>query len=85
MLNFCNIDHRHLSCIAEQNPLKHNTFTPGTNILVLSPEQALIKNPDTIVILAWNFKDEIIDDLKKKGFSGNVIIPLPNEPYLKEI
>jgi SAM-dependent methyltransferase len=85
LLNFCNIDHRHLSCIADQNPLKHNTFTPGTNILVLSPEQALIKNPDTIVILAWNFKDEIIDDLKKKGFSGNVIIPLPNEPYLKEI
>jgi len=85
LLNFCGINNNHLTCIADQNPLKHNRYTPGTNVLILSPEQALKENPDTIVILAWNFKDEIIDDLKEKGFSGNVIIPLPNDPYLMEI
>ena len=85
MLNFCGIDHNHLVCVADQNPLKHNRYTPGTDVLIVSPESALKENPDTVVILAWNFKDEIIEDLKVKGFKGSVIIPLPNVPYLLEI
>jgi len=85
MLNFCGINHNHLRCIADQNPLKHNRFTPGTDILIVSPEVAFKENPDTVVILAWNFKDEIIQDLKAKGFSGTVIIPLPNTPCILEI
>ena len=85
MLNFCGINHNHLACVADQNPLKHNLYTPGTDVLIVSPEEALKQNPDTVVILAWNFKDEIIEDLREKGFKGNVIIPLPNTPYLSEI
>ena len=85
MLNFCGIDHNHLACIADQNALKHKRYTPGTDVLIVSPEEALKENPDTVVILAWNFKDEIIEDLKEKGFKGRVIIPLPNTPYLLEI
>jgi len=85
MLNFCGIDHNHLACVADQNALKHNRYTPGTDVLIVSPEEALKENPDTVVILAWNFKDEIIEDLKEKGFKGSVIIPLPNTPYLLEI
>ena len=85
LLNFCEINHKHLACIADQNPLKHNSYSPGTDVLILSPDEALKKKPDTIVILAWNFKAEIIDNLKENGFSGNVIVPLPNEPYLMEI
>jgi len=85
MLNFCGIDHNHLACVADQNTLKHNRYTPGTDVLIVSPEEALKENPDTVVILAWNFKDEIIEDLKEKGFKGSVIIPLPNTPYLLEI
>ena len=85
MLNFCGIDHNQLICVADQNPLKHNRYTPGTDVLILSPEEALKEKPDTVVILAWNFKDEIIEDLKEKGFKGSVIIPLPNIPYRLEI
>ena len=85
MLNFCGIDHNHLACVADQNALKHNRYTPGTDVLIVSPEEALKENPDTVVILAWNFKDEIIEDLKEKGFNGSVIIPLPSTPYLLEI
>ena len=85
MLNFCGINHNHLLCVADQNPFKHNRYTPGTDVLIVSPEEALKQNPDTVVILAWNFKNEIIEDLKDKGFKGSVIIPLPNIPYLMEI
>jgi len=85
LLNFCGINHNHFICVADQNPLKHNRYTPGTDIPIISPDEALKESPDTIVILAWNFKDEIIEDLREKGFKGNVIIPLPNDPYLLEI
>ena len=85
MLNFCGINQNHLICIADQNPFKHNRYTPGTDIPIFAPEDALYEKPDTVVILAWNFKDEIIDDLKVRGFQGTVIIPLPNIPYKMEI
>lgn len=85
LLNFCKINYHHLMCVADQNPLKHSSYTPGTDVLILPPEEALRKNPDTIIILAWNFKDEIIENLKESRFSGNVIIPLPNEPYIMEM
>jgi hypothetical protein len=60
LLNFCGIDHRHLVCIADQNPLKHDRYTPGTDVLIVSPERALAERPNTILLLAWNFKEEIL-------------------------
>ena len=85
LLNFCGIDHRHLVCIADQSPLKHNRYTPGTDVLIVAPEKALSEHPDTILLLAWNFKDEILQRLNDIGFHGNVIIPLPNSPQLLKI
>ena len=49
LLNFCGINNQHLSCIADQNPLKHNTYTPGTDVLILSPDEAFKKTPDNFV------------------------------------
>lgn len=85
LLNFCGIDSRHLSCIADQSTLKHDCYTPGTNVLVVSPERALAESPDTILLLAWNFQDEILARLSDAGFHGNVIVPLPNEPQLLKV
>ena len=85
LLNFCGIDSRHLSCIADQSPLKHDRYTPGTNVLVVSPERALAERPDTILLLAWNFRDEILGQLADAGFHGNVIVPLPNDPQLLKV
>lgn len=85
LLNFCGIDYRHLVCIADQSPLKHDRYTPGTDVLIVSPESALAEHPDTILLLAWNFKDEILKRLTDIGFHGNVIVPLPNQPQLLRI
>ena len=85
LLNFCGIDRRHLICIADQSPLKHDRYTPGTDVLIVSPERALAERPDTILLLAWNFKDEILKWLSDIGFHGDVIVPLPNRPQLLRI
>lgn len=83
LLNFCGISNNRLPMIADQNPLKHGKFTSGTRIPILPPEEVLATRPDTVVILSWNFLDEIINDLKNKyEFKGKVIVPLPNEPIL---
>lgn len=84
--NFCGIDRRSISMIADQNPLKHRKYTAGTHILIDSPEKVMENNPDYVFILAWNFADEIIDILRRRfNHTGKCIIPLPNSPKIIDI
>lgn len=85
LLNFCGIDSRHIDCIADQSPLKHERYTPGTDVLIVAPEKALAMKPDTVLLLAWNFREEILGRLADAGFHGNVIVPLPNDPQLLRV
>jgi len=86
LLNFCGINHRHLVCIADGNPIKQGKFTAGTDIPIVSPDEAFAKKPDTVLLLAWNFKDEIVKTIKEKHqFRGKVILPFPNDPQIIEL
>ena len=86
LLNFCGINSSLISMIADQSPLKQKLFTAGTHIPINSPEKVLEQNPKYILILAWNFANEIIETLKTKfNYHGGVIIPLPNTPRVKKI
>lgn len=81
LLNFCGINARQLACIADQNPIKHNKYTAGTDIPIVPPDAAFSKQPDAVLLLAWNFRDELLALLKNRHrFHGKVIIPLPNDP-----
>ena len=84
LLNYCGIGPDKISVIADQNPLKQGKYTAGTRILIQDASKVMKKNPKAVLILAWNFTDEIIDFLKRKfEYKGKYIIPLPNDP--KEI
>jgi len=80
LLNFCGIDHRHLLAIADRMPYKHGMLSPGTDVRILPPADALALGPDTVLLLAWNFRDEILEELRRAGFRGRVIVPLPGDP-----
>jgi len=83
LLNFCGIDTKFISMIADQNPLKQGFYTAGTCIPIDSPEKVMEKNPDYVFIMAWNFADEIIDILRTRfNYTGKCIIPLPNSPKI---
>jgi len=83
LLNFCGIDTKIISMIADQNPLKQGFYTAGTHIPIDSPEKVMENNPDYVCILAWNFADEIIDILRERfNYAGKFIIPLPNSPRI---
>lgn len=86
LLNYCGIDHRHLDVIADQSVLKHDRFTPGTDIAIVSPEQAFSRKPDSVLLLAWNFREEILAQIKvEHAWQGEVIVPLPGDPELVNI
>lgn len=86
VLNFCGIDSKMLSCIADKSPFKHGKFTPGTDIRIVSPELAFQSKPDSILLLAWNFYEEIMTEMKSKHrFSGDVVIPFPGRPRIEKL
>lgn len=85
LLNFCGVDSGHLELIADQNPMKHHLYTAGSHILIDTPENMIKNKPDTIVILAWNFLEEILGVLQFRfGYKGRIIAPFPGEPELFE-
>ena len=86
LLNFCGIDARHLTGIADRAPLKHDRFTPGTDIRILPPERAFALDPDVVLLLGWNFRDEILGQIRDSlGWHGEVIVPLPGDPVIVSV
>ena len=77
LLNFCNITSKEIDFIVDQNPLKQGFYTPGTNIPIVSMIDAK-KNflKMNMVLLAWNFKDEILNLMKKNYFKNKIVLPL---------
>ena len=68
-----------IECIIDRNTIKHDMFSPGSNIKIISYENGIKKilKDKIFLLLAWNFTKEIIKDVKKSGYKGRVIIPLP--------
>ena len=78
LLNFCGIDSDTLAYTVDKNPLKVGLYTPGTHIPVLPVSTVLDRQPDYLLILAWNFAEEIMEqqrEYQKNG--GRFIIPIP--------
>ena len=78
LLNYYNIGPDLIEFIADLSPMKQNKFTPGTNIPVYSPDQIYKAKPEYMLILAWNFADEIMKQQSKfREMGGKFIIPVP--------
>ena len=76
LLNFFGIDNKILDYIIEDNELKHGREIPGTSIPIVSKAEIENNPPDFILILAWNFSKEIIDNNKNLLSKGIKFIEL---------
>ena len=86
LLNFCGIDRHCLDVIADRSPLKHGLYAPGTDILITAPQVALANEPDAVLLLAWNFRDEITSQIRSESkWRGDVILPLPGVPQVVKL
>lgn len=78
LLGFLEIGPELLPYIVDRSPLKQGLYTPGTHIPVVAPERLLADQPDYVLLLAWNFVDEILAqqaEYIKRG--GRFIVPVP--------
>jgi len=78
LLQFCNLSSKHIPFIAEVNEEKFGSFTPGTNIPIISEKEAKAMKPDYFFVLPWHFKSNILDreqEYIEQG--GKFIFPLP--------
>lgn len=79
LLNYFGIGPDLLEFLADRNTLKQGLYSPGMHIPVVAPEKILETMPDYLLILAWNFGDEIMAqqaEYRRRG--GKFILPVPD-------
>lgn len=82
LLNYCAIGPETLEFIADRNPLKHGLYTPGMHVPVVPVERLLESRPDYVLVIAWNFAEEIMGQLDAyRRAGGRFILPIP-EPTI---
>ena len=78
LLNFVGITAAQIPYCVDSTPTKQGRYLPKCNIKVISEEDALRSPPDYFLLTAWNYKDEIIDKVRRAGNShSRFIVPIP--------
>ena len=82
LLNYCGIGTDLVPYTVDRSALKVGTFTPGMHLPVLPVETLVERQPDYVLILAWNFADEIMRQQQAyRDAGGRFIVPIP-EPIV---
>ena len=82
LLNYCHIGRETIEFVADRSTVKQGLYTPGAHLPIKSPESLLTERPDHVLLLTWNFADEILQQqaaYREQG--GKFIIPVP-EPVM---
>jgi hypothetical protein len=78
LLNYCGIRTDFLDFTVDRNPYKQGKFLPGTHIPILHPDKIIETKPDYVLILPWNFKDEIVKQMAViREWGGKFVVPIP--------
>jgi hypothetical protein len=78
LLNHCGIRPDILPYTVDRNPYKHGRFTPGTRIPIHAPEKIAEDKPDYVLVLPWNLRAELTEQLSYVGeWGGRLVFPIP--------
>lgn len=85
LLNYCGIRTDFLDFLVDRNPRKQGLYTPGTHIPIHAPDMIFEKKPDYVLILPWNIKEEVMEQMQAiREWGGQFVVPIP-EPIIVQL
>lgn len=79
LLNYCGIGTDLVAYTVDRNPVKQGTWTPGARLPIHALEHLFETRPDYILILPWNLRDEIAEQMKGiRDWGGQFVVPIPH-------
>ena len=84
LLNYCGIGRDFLDYTCDLSPHKQNKYLPGTHIPIRDPGMLRQTRPDYVLILPWNLRDEITEQLSFiRSWGGRFVIPIPTTEVIQ--
>ncbi|OGM06051.1 MAG: SAM-dependent methyltransferase [Candidatus Wallbacteria bacterium GWC2_49_35] len=78
LLNYCGVRTDFIDYTVDLSPHKQGKYLPGTHIPIFSPDRIFEDKPDFLVILPWNIKNEIMEQMSGiRDWGGKFVIPIP--------
>lgn len=78
LLNYCGIGTDFIDFAVDRNPYKHGRLTPGMHIPIHPVSEIERMKPDYVLILPWNLKNEIVEQMQAIGdWGGKFVVPIP--------
>jgi len=78
LLNYCGIKKELILFVADASPYKQGKYLPGSHILVVNEDVIHKTQPDVVLILPWNIRDEIMSQLSYiRKWDGKFAVPVP--------
>jgi len=78
LLNYCGIRTDFIDYTVDRSPHKQGLFLPGTHIPIHAPERIRETRPDYVLILPWNLREEIVEQMSDvREWGGRFVVPIP--------
>jgi len=78
LLHYCGIGKELIEYTVDRSPHKQGRYLPGTHIPIYHPDRIRETKPDYVIILPWNLKDEIMEQLQYiREWGGKFVVPIP--------
>jgi len=78
LLNYCGVRTDFLDYVVDRSPHKQGLLLPGTRIPVHAPAKIMETHPDYVLILPWNLRDEILQQMHGiRAWGGRFVVPIP--------
>lgn len=79
ILNYCGIRTDFIDYTVDRSPHKQNLYLPGTRIPIHNPDKIIQTRPDYLLILPWNFKEEIMEQMAYiRDWGGKFVVSIPD-------